>query len=146
MKWSTKASQGRLPREDTITSAPSEVADLFVEYLGKVIETICLMARRDQAKYSSDDTTAITAALQGLSIASSSLHRVYEGPGRGRHDNDFARIEDIRIVPTHQELVAEKVRFLQSSAKSLMLIILLMRVLVLPADQSSRRPPPSSSE
>jgi hypothetical protein len=115
MKWSTEASQSRLRREDAITTAASQVSDLFVEHLGKLIEKICNIARRDQAKYSSEDTT-ITAAIQSLSIASSSLHRVYEGPGRGRHDNDFARIEDIRIVPTHQELVAEKVRFLEFTA------------------------------
>lgn len=107
--WSAKATETRPRCAEVTTTSASSVSDLFLEHLGKLIEKVCKIASRDQKKYGTEDTMAITSAIEGLAIAGPGLHRLYEGPGKGRHDNDFADIEKVRIVPTHQELIAEKV-------------------------------------
>lgn len=85
------------------------VSALFENDVGKRIEKICKIAERDQKRLRQEDTTAVTTSLQNLTIATSGLHRLYEGPGQNRHDNDYEFIKDISIVPTHQELLSEKV-------------------------------------
>lgn len=53
--------------------------------------------------------TASVAISEEGDIAA--LHNAYEGPGSlrpegPRHDNDFVDINDIRIAPTHNELIS----------------------------------------
>jgi hypothetical protein len=116
VEWTTKATSSRLHCNDATATTISRDSDLFLEHLGKLIEKICKIANREQKKYNTNDTSTITAALEGLSFSNPALHRLFEGPGKGRHDNDFASIEDIRIAPTHQELTAEKVRYSLTSS------------------------------
>lgn len=112
IKWTKRATETKHLLTGATGAALSQYSDLFVEHLGKLSEKICKIAARDQKKYSSDDDPDLTSAIQGLTIASSGFHGIYEGPGKGRHDNDFASIDKVRIVPTHQELIAQKVRCL----------------------------------
>jgi hypothetical protein len=97
-------------RFDMVSHTPPRVATLFTNNLAKMIEKISKIAERDQKRLRPEDTSIITAALQDLAIATSGLHRLYEGPGKGRHNNDYANIKEISIEPTHEELMCEKVR------------------------------------
>lgn len=92
-----------------MTQAPPRISTLFTDNLAKLIEKISKIAERDQKRLRPEDTSVITAALQDLAIATSGLHRLYEGPGKGRHNNDHENIKEISIEPTHEELMCEKV-------------------------------------
>lgn len=109
IKWSDKAMSRALTAQDSVEAASPEASKFFVNNIRKLIEKICKISERDQKRLRPQDTAVITRSMQQLTVATSGLHRLYEGPGQGRHDNDFEDIKDISIEPTHQELLSEKV-------------------------------------
>lgn len=111
ISWSDKVMKPNPSHGDSISATQSRVLNLFVNNIGKLVEKICKIAERDQKRLLPEDSGAITASLKKLSIATPGLHRMYDGPGEGRHDNDFKSIKDISIEPTHEELLSEKVCF-----------------------------------
>jgi hypothetical protein len=109
VKWSAKSAKKELPYKDSIQEALPRVYYSFTSILNASIQTICKISDRDQKRFQPEDTSSIATSLQNLAIAASGLHRLYEGPGQGRHDNDHQHIKDISIEPTHGELLADKV-------------------------------------
>jgi hypothetical protein len=114
VKWSTAAANGALPYADSVTQTEPRISTLFTNNLAKLVEKISKIAERDQRRLRPENPSILTSALQCLTIATSGLHRIYQGPGQGRYNNDHQAIKDISIEPTHEELVSEKVR--QSAA------------------------------
>ena len=74
-------------------------------------------AKLDRAQGKAHITSSVLLASNTNEGIISALHITYDGPGelssRGsRHDNDFIDIQDIRVAPTHQELVSRVRPFL----------------------------------
>lgn len=99
-----------MPYVDSVIQVAPRTATLFADNLARLIEKISKIAERDQGRIRPEATSVITATLQDLAIATSGIHRLYEGPGTGSHNNDHENIKYISIEPTHEELMSEKVR------------------------------------
>lgn len=89
-------------------------------------ERLLKIVMREQAKL--DRAQRRTALSHGPNASSalntsgilSALHITYEGPGElrpngPRHDNDFEDIEQIRVAPTHDELVSHTAPYLPAN-------------------------------
>jgi hypothetical protein len=108
-KWFTESEKKELGYIDTITDLSPQVYEWFRGGLRQMLLKVYKIFERATEISQPDVTTAVTASLQQLSVTASTLHSTYEGPGQNRHDNDFKSIRNIAIVPTQQELQAEKV-------------------------------------
>ncbi|KAG6850946.1 hypothetical protein H0H93_005815 [Arthromyces matolae] len=88
----------------------------ITSYLKSKVERLMRIVDREQAKI--ERVTARTKSISHVPVAThldestlSALRILYDGPaehsslGVPRHDNDFVYIEDIRIAPTHKELI-----------------------------------------
>ncbi|KAJ7593987.1 hypothetical protein C8J56DRAFT_1043774 [Mycena floridula] len=97
--------------DDPFKSIPSANRDHVLDHLrAKMSRLMVIVDREDQKLLRAEKKSQpkrFPSNHQGLSAA---LRIVYEGPGDirpegKRHDNDFADIAEIRIAPTHEELI-----------------------------------------
>ncbi|KAJ7772619.1 hypothetical protein DFH07DRAFT_993348, partial [Mycena maculata] len=107
--------------DDPFKRANATTRDQIMEHLRAKVRRLVSIVDREQAKVDRSNQQHIPASLalsdkshEGIIAA---LNITYEGPGalrsRGpRHDNDFADIRDIRIAPTHEELISRLPPFL----------------------------------
>ena len=107
---------------DMINEQSPQKRDQLTDLIVSKIKQVVTIVNRDHAKFDHSGQSTRTkkgrhATIDGL-VAS--LHTVYEGPGEfrtdgPRHDNDHADINDIRIAPTHEELVCHIPPFLPAN-------------------------------
>jgi hypothetical protein len=92
---------------------------MLVQTLNEKINKLVSIVEREQGKEQRSDSQKqrsahATSSNEGILAA---LESTYEGPGAiheggPRHDNDFVDIYDIRIAPTHEELMSRVPPFL----------------------------------
>jgi hypothetical protein len=91
------------------------VRDLLIQTLNDKIHKLVSIIEREQGKEKRPDRQKQSASSNEGILAA--LHSVYQGPGAvreggPRHDNDFEDINEIRIPPTHEELMCRISPFL----------------------------------
>lgn len=119
--WATGVSSVT-PCFDDVLKDNKGVRDHFISHLKGKMERLASIVDREQAKFDRNTTMPTStktfhALNEGLLAA---LHTTYDGPGvlrvQGpRHDNDFVDIQDIRVAPTHDELVCHAPPFLPAN-------------------------------
>ena len=119
--WISGISSSPPSFEDPFKAVNSVARDHITGYLKTKVDRLFQIVTREQAKLDRaqgrvHDTLSVRASNMDEGIIAA-LHITYDGPGelssRGsRHDNDFLDIQDIRVAPTHQELISRTRPFL----------------------------------
>jgi hypothetical protein len=121
--WATGVSSVT-PRFDDVLKDNKGARDHIISHLKGKMERLVSIVDREQAKFDRllrntmpTSTKTSHASNEGLLAA---LHTTYDGPGElrvqgPRHDNDFVDIQDIRVAPTHDELVCHSPPFLPAN-------------------------------
>lgn len=110
--------------DDPLKDAPQAARDHITGHLKAKIDRLMAIVDRELEKLGH----SLRKNRSGLSYTTkgpnegilAALHSSYDGPGEERrdgprHDNDFADIQDIRIAPTHSELVSRIPPFLPAN-------------------------------
>lgn len=124
--WITGISASPPDFDDPFKNISHAARDHITGYLKTKVKRLSNIVDREQAK--------LEKAAKQLSCIPNShleknhdegilaaLHLRYDGPGDNsrlgvpRHDNDFVYIEDIRIAPTHGELISTATPFLPAN-------------------------------
>ncbi|PFH53777.1 hypothetical protein AMATHDRAFT_73192 [Amanita thiersii Skay4041] len=114
------------PLFDNVFADKPEARDHIVNHLRKKIGNLVSIVDREQARI---DRQQNSMAQESLAFEKSAvvpeglvamLQCTFDGPGilsgKGvRHDNDHTEIHDVRIAPTHQELMSTREPFLPAS-------------------------------
>jgi len=103
----------------------SVARDHITGYLKTKVDRLCQIVAREQARLDRaqgrvHNTSSVLPASNMDEGIISALHITYDGPGvlfsqGSRHDNDFIDIQDIRVAPTHQELISRIPPFLPAN-------------------------------
>lgn len=111
--------------DNPFKGVPNAARDHIVTHLQARIARLVTMANREQNKLDRADRKSSLFRPSDITSTSregitSALRITYEGPGElrpqgRRHDNDFLYIQDIRIAPTHEELVSRTPPFLPAN-------------------------------
>ncbi|KAI9453339.1 hypothetical protein F5148DRAFT_1329332 [Russula earlei] len=113
-RWATAIKVSPPTFDDSITSSRREIRDLTLAEREKDINRLRLITNREyrhteRMRRAVAHTTVTAGQIQ--QALTSRITQTYDPPGtlrdggEPRHDNDFADIRDIRIVPTHKELL-----------------------------------------
>ncbi|KAJ7091139.1 hypothetical protein C8R44DRAFT_817142 [Mycena epipterygia] len=107
--------------DDPFKNVNSTTRDQIIGHLRAKVARLVVIVDREQSKIDRSNQPQTTPSFR-LSDTShegvvAALNITYEGPGAlrplgPRHDNDFPDIADIRIAPTHDELVSRLSPFL----------------------------------
>ncbi|KAG6900492.1 hypothetical protein C0993_009802 [Termitomyces sp. T159_Od127] len=124
--WITGISASPPDFDDPFKSTSQATRDHITGYLKAKVQRLVNIVDREQAKI--DKVARQTRRIPNSSLGTnhgegilSALHLSYDGPGENsrlgvpRHDNDFVYIEDIRIAPTHEELISTATPFLPAN-------------------------------
>jgi len=113
-RWAAAVKASPPTFSDPITSSPPEVHDLTLAELEKDVSRLRSITDREYGHVERMRRpvahTTVTASQMQQALASR-ITRIYDPPGtlrdggEPRHDNDFMDISDIRIAPTHEELL-----------------------------------------
>lgn len=112
--------------DDPFRNANTAARDHITSHLTSKIDRLLAIVDREQAKVDrqqdrADSTLGSFAQRPGRNEGIiAALHTAYEGPGETRrdgprHDNDHLEIDQIRIAPTHQELISPLSPFLPAN-------------------------------
>lgn len=110
--------------DDPFKDASDGARDHIINHLGSKLDRLVTIVDRDQNKVDVRAQQTVGSALtsaSGLNRAvTAALKATYDPPGGlrpegPRHDNDYVEIQDIRIAPTHQELVSDIPPFLPAN-------------------------------
>ncbi|KAL1670096.1 hypothetical protein GGF50DRAFT_122799 [Schizophyllum commune] len=107
--WSTGVAASPPTFDDAFANNSAAARDHIIAHIRGKLARLVLVAKREQAKLdasqkpSDASTQRVVDAFrdEGLSAA---LHTTWVPPG-GRHDNDHEDIGQIRVAPTHDELL-----------------------------------------
>lgn len=108
------AVKGNPPQfQDSITSAEPAVRKLVVDQLREEVDRLVTIANRDSnhaKKATRRPAPAGMTAEQQRQARIMQLKYAYNAPGDlrdegSRHDNDYSHISDVRVAPTHDELL-----------------------------------------
>ena len=112
-RWIEGVSSPTPTFRDPITSSAASSRDIIIRHLTSRADQIVAIVNREQGKRRArqpgeDGAKSVPVTEEGDLAA---LYNSYEGPGDlridgPRHDNDFVEINDIRIAPTHGELIS----------------------------------------
>lgn len=106
---------------DPLTNSPEQIRQQISQHLRAKVDQLMAIVDREQAKAKRaaepKGPVAAGLSLEGILAA---LHNSYLGPGElhpegPRHDNDHVEIAEIRIAPTHEELVCRFLPFLPAN-------------------------------
>jgi hypothetical protein len=112
--------------DDPFKNATTAARDHITSHLKSKVDRLLAIVDREQTKmdrslqrHHSVANTFATHERSNEGILSA-LHTSYDGPGEDRrdgprHDNDCLNIEEIRIAPTHQELISRVPPFLPAN-------------------------------
>lgn len=111
------------PKFDEALKDKPDARSHIIEHLQSKLSLLITIVDREQSKLDRALLRTNTLSLPSRSHHDgtiSALYITYDGPGEyrkegPRHDNDFAEIQDIRVAPTHEELVCLTSPFLPSS-------------------------------
>ncbi|KAJ7200706.1 hypothetical protein C8J57DRAFT_1413236 [Mycena rebaudengoi] len=107
--------------DDPFKAVSSTARDQILNHLRAKISRLVRIVDREQDRIDrskQQHPAASFGTVDGLDEGvAAALHITYEGPGElrelgPRHDNDFSDITDIRVAPTHEELVSRLSPFL----------------------------------
>jgi hypothetical protein len=109
--------------DDPLKNLQPAARDLVVGTIKEKIDRLVSIVEREQGKVKPSDererqsSSRKATSREGVIAA---LHMSHEGPGNRRtegprHDNDFEDISDIRIAPTHAELMCRLSPFLPAN-------------------------------
>ncbi|KAF8070666.1 hypothetical protein FPV67DRAFT_1488261 [Lyophyllum atratum] len=112
--------------DDPFGGATQAARDHIVAFLRSKVERLVNIVDREQAKLDRAGRMAKSALSPSLAAnldegIISALRITYNAPGelsnqgRPRHDNDFIDIQDIRVAPTHEELICTIAPFLPAN-------------------------------
>jgi len=120
-EWKTGISANPPSFESALKNLQPTMRVLLVQNVEERINKLVSIVAREQGKEHRSDgqkqRSSNVACNEGILAA---LENGYEGPGviRGdgpRHDNDFVDVRDIRIAPTHEELMSRILPFLPAN-------------------------------
>jgi len=117
-EWKTGISANPPSFESALKNLQPTMRVLLVQTLEEKINKLVSIVEREQGKeHRSDDQKQRSSNIAPNEGILAALESGYEGPGdiRGggpRHDNDFVEVRDIRIAPTHEELMSRIPPFL----------------------------------
>ncbi|KAH8107252.1 P-loop containing nucleoside triphosphate hydrolase protein [Cristinia sonorae] len=107
---------------DTISRESQEKRLQLTDHIARRVSQVVSIVDREANKLERAKRPPAPAKTRFASEAGvlAALHNIYEGPGETRvdgprHDNDFIDISDIRIAPTHEELVCKIPPFLPAN-------------------------------
>lgn len=105
---------------DSFTSTPKQVRDQVCKHISDRVDQIVAIADREHAKTGRPKKQLVNTVGTSDEGTLAALHNSYVGPGDlrpegPRHDNDFVDIAEIRIAPTHEELVCRVPPFLPAN-------------------------------
>ena len=122
--WIEKISADTPTFDDPIAGHATLAREHIITHLRLQIRQVIAIVEREhtkheRAKKSSTSNPASSTAFSAEGIIAA-LETTYQGPGDlredgPRHDNDFVDIAQIRIAPTHQELVSPISNFLPAN-------------------------------
>ncbi|EKM54252.1 uncharacterized protein PHACADRAFT_174761 [Phanerochaete carnosa HHB-10118-sp] len=107
--------------DDALASAPPQAREQIIQHLKAKVEQLVSIVNREHSKLErSKQSRPVPTAVDSDEGIIAALHNSYVGPGElrpegPRHDNDHVDIEDIRIAPTHDELICRIPPFLPST-------------------------------
>jgi len=112
-RWATAVRASPSSFVDSIALSSSEIRNLTLAELEKDVSRLKSIVDReygDAERVRRPVVHVTVTADQKQQALTARLHHTYEPPGTLRdggplHDNDFTDIRDIRIAPTHQELL-----------------------------------------
>jgi hypothetical protein len=119
--WASGITSSPPTFDDVLSSSPVNTRDQIIQHLRLKVEQLVSIVSRERARVvqlpSAGNAASNVDADEGILAA---LHNSYVGPGAlrsegPRHDNDHVDIDDIRIAPTHQELICHVPPFLPST-------------------------------
>jgi hypothetical protein len=118
-EWKTGISANPPSFDSALKKLQPTVRDLLVQTLNEKINKLVSIVEREQGKEQRSDSrkerfSNATTPNEGILAA---LESSYDRPGAlreggARHDNDFEDVSDIRIAPTHEELMSRIPPFL----------------------------------
>ncbi|KAG6889417.1 hypothetical protein C0992_005274 [Termitomyces sp. T32_za158] len=124
--WITGISASPPYFDDEFKYTSQAARDHITGYLKAKAKCLSNIVDREQAKL--EKAARKTRRLSKFNLGTnqdegifSALHLTYDGPGENsclgvpRHDNDWVNIEDIRIAPTHEELISTATPFLPAN-------------------------------
>ncbi|TFY82035.1 hypothetical protein EWM64_g1975 [Hericium alpestre] len=112
--WSSAVSVTPPAFKDPITSSLANVRELTINQIRQDIDRLVTIVRRESGVAERQRRPAIRSGMttmQQHQALVTRLHQTYDPPGvlrdggQPRHNNDHMHISDIRIVPTHEELM-----------------------------------------
>ena len=111
--------------DDPFKNVSLAARDHIITHLRSKVDRLIAIVDREQSKIDRSSQHGQSATLFAAQTRSNegiiaALHTGYDGPGEDRrdgprHDNDHLDIGDIRIAPTHQELVSRIPPFLPAN-------------------------------
>ena len=110
------------PMFDNFQGIPTPVRDLLVNTLKEKVKRLESIVNRELSKeaHARSRRSAVAASNAPNEGLLAALRGTYDPPGElrldgPRHDNDFVDISDIRVAPTHKELMCRVEPFLPAS-------------------------------
>lgn len=111
--------------DDPFKSVSAEARDHVIHHLkGKVTRMMAIVDREQGKLDRASQKTSSASLLRGGTLSNegiiAALRTTYDGPGTDRpegprHDNDHLEIDQIRVAPTHEELISRIPPFLPSN-------------------------------
>jgi hypothetical protein len=118
-EWKTGISANPPSFDSALAKLQPIVRDLLVQTLNETINKLVSIVEREQGREQRSDSrkqcfSNTATSNEGVLAA---LESSYDRPGAlreggARHDNDFEDVSDIRIAPTHEELMSRIPPFL----------------------------------
>jgi hypothetical protein len=106
--------------EDSLSRMPTEDRVFILKQLSDQLEALCSTVDRETGRVRAPAGNVVVSSSGSLGEGQIAvLGRVFTGPG-GRHDNDHATIDQVRIAPTHEELMSDDVSIFPSFISSLL--------------------------
>lgn len=119
--WIEGINSGPPTFKDVITKQAPQARLQLTDHITSKIDQLVSIVDREHFKIDRSQRPArIPKPRLNVDGILAALHTTYEGPGYlrdegPRHDNDFVDINDIRIAPTHEELVCKTPPFLPAN-------------------------------
>ncbi|KAL7414053.1 hypothetical protein BDY24DRAFT_350847 [Mrakia frigida] len=100
---------------DSLSDQSPEDQAFIISLLRRNLEKLCAIVDRDAGRIQAPVVVPSTST-KGRVVGDAELIK-FDPPG-GRHDNDFERIQDIQLAPTHEELTTDRVYLPANLAKA----------------------------
>ncbi|KAJ3544380.1 hypothetical protein NM688_g5751 [Phlebia brevispora] len=118
--WTAAISSKPPAFQDPLTSSSEQIREQICKHLADKVDQLVNIVDRDHNKAQRPKKQVQVQAGSSEEGMLAALHNSYVGPGETRqegprHDNDFVDIADIRIAPTHEELVCRIPPFLPAN-------------------------------